>query len=142
MSGITMAAPSKTPMASNSSAAVNIAAGLKRHGVEVTFGQSLPSAIQLANPLFGIRQIAYRAENAGGVMADAYARISRKVAVVTAQNGPAATLLVAPLAEALKASVPVVALVQEVARDTYDKNAFQEMDHFALFSSCAKWSIS
>jgi acetolactate synthase-1/2/3 large subunit len=134
-----MAAPSEAPVTSNSSAAVTIAAGLKRHGVEVTFGQSLPSAIQLANPLFGIRQIAYRAENAGGVMADAYARVSHKVAVVTAQNGPAATLLVAPLAEAFKASIPVVALVQEVARDTYDKNAFQEMDHFALFSSCAKW---
>ncbi len=125
--------------ASNSSVAVAIAASLHRHGVEVTFGQSLPSAIQLANPQFGIRQIAYRTENAGGVMADGYARISRKVSVVTAQNGPAATLLVAPLAEALKASVPIVALVQEVARNTYDKNAFQELDHFALFAGCAKW---
>lgn len=123
----------------NSSVAVAIAASLHRHGVDVTFGQSLPSAIQLANPMFGIRQIAYRAENAGGVMADGYARVSQKVGVVTAQNGPAATLLVAPLAEALKASVPVVALVQEVARDTYDKNAFQELDHFALFAGCAKW---
>ncbi|KMO43225.1 acetolactate synthase catalytic subunit [Methylobacterium tarhaniae] len=128
-----------TPGLSNASAAVAIAAGLKRHGVEVTFGQSLPSAIQLANPLFGIRQIGYRTENAGGVMADGYARISRKVAVVTAQNGPAATLLVPPLAEAFKSSVPVVAIVQEVNRDTYDKNAFQEIDHFALFSGCAKW---
>jgi acetolactate synthase-1/2/3 large subunit len=61
------------------------------------------------------------------------------VAVVTAQNGPAATLLVPPLAEAFKASVPIVAIVQDVNRDTYDKNAFQELDHFALFSSCAKW---
>jgi acetolactate synthase-1/2/3 large subunit len=124
---------------SNTSAAVAIAASLQRHGVTATFGQSLPSALQLANPLFGICQVAYRAENAGGVMADGYARISRKVGVVTAQNGPAATLLVAPLAEALKVSVPVVAIVQEVARDTYDKNAFQELDHFALFSGCAKW---
>ena len=127
------------PSLPNTSVAVAIAESLHRHGVEVTFGQSLPSAIQLANPLFGIRQIAYRAENAGGVMADGYARISRKVGVVTAQNGPAATLLVAPLAEAFKASIPVVALVQEVARNTYDKNAFQELDHFALFSGCAKW---
>jgi len=127
------------PSLPNTSVAVAIAESLHRHGVEVTFGQSLPSAIQLANPLFGIRQIAYRAENAGGVMADGYARVSRKVGVVTAQNGPAATLLVAPLAEALKASIPVVALVQEVARNTYDKNAFQELDHFALFSGCAKW---
>ena len=132
-------AADKQASGANSTVAVAIAASLHRHGVEVTFGQSLPSAIQLANPLFGIRQIAYRAENAGGVMADGYARVSRKVGVVTAQNGPAATLLVAPLAEALKASVPVVALVQEVSRDTYDKNAFQELDHFALFSGCAKW---
>lgn len=127
------------PAVSNASVAVAMSASLKRHGVEVMFGQSLPSALHLAAPQFGIRQIGYRTENAGGAMADGYARVSRKVAVVTAQNGPAATLLVPPLAEAMKVSVPIVALVQEVARNTYDKNAFQELDHFALFSSCAKW---
>ncbi|HEV7415711.1 MAG TPA: acetolactate synthase catalytic subunit, partial [Tianweitania sediminis] len=84
-------------------------------------------------------QVNYRTENSGGVMADGFARISRKIGVVTAQNGPAATLLVAPMAEALKASVPLLAIVQEVNRDHTDKNAFQEFDHFALFSSCAKW---
>jgi 3-oxoacyl-[acyl-carrier protein] reductase len=49
----------------------------------------------------------------GGAMADGFSRVSGRVGVVAAQNGPAATLLVPPLAEALKASVPVVALVQE-----------------------------
>ena len=73
-------------------------------------------------------------------MADGYARISNKVSVVTAQNGPAATLLVPPLAEALKASIPVVALVQEVPRAQADKNAFQEFDHIRLVrESVAKW---
>jgi len=47
-------------------------------------------------------------------MADGYARVSHKVGVVTGQNGPAAALLVSGLAEALKASVPIVALVQDV----------------------------
>jgi acetolactate synthase-1/2/3 large subunit len=61
------------------------------------------------------------------------------VAVVAAQNGPAATLLVAPLAEALKSSIPVVALVQEVERANVDRNAFQELDHIALFQGCTKW---
>jgi acetolactate synthase-1/2/3 large subunit len=115
------------------------AAALKRHGVEVMFGQSLPSALHLVAPEFGIRQMAYRTENAGAVMADAYARISGKVAVVTAQNGPAATLLVPGLAEALKASIPVVAIVQDVHRAQSDRNAFQELDHTALFAGCAKW---
>lgn len=116
-----------------------IAHSLKRHGIEVTFGQSLPSMLHLACEEAGIRQIAYRTENAGGCMADGFARVSGRPAIVTAQNGPAATLLVAPLAEALKASIPVIALVQEVNRDQADRNAFQEFDHVGLFSSCAKF---
>ncbi len=119
--------------------AQRIATALKRHGVEIIFAQSLPSAVILACEEIGIRQLAYRQENAGGAMADGYARRSSKVAIVAAQNGPAATLLVAPLAEALKASVPVVALVQEVERPQADRNAFQELDHIALFQPCAKW---
>src|SRR3546814_12403583 len=91
------------------------AAALKRHGVEVIFGQSIPAALFLATPEYGIRQVGYRTENAGAVMADAYARISRKVAVVTAQNGPAATLLVPGLADASKASVPICSDGEEVA---------------------------
>jgi acetolactate synthase-1/2/3 large subunit len=123
----------------NATVALRLAEAFARHGVTLTFGQSLPSAFHLACPHVGIDQKVYRQENAGGAMADGYARISRKVGVVTAQNGPAATLLVAPLAEALKASVPVVALVQEVTRDATDRNAFQELDHIGLFAPVAKW---
>ncbi len=124
---------------SNQSAAQAFAASLSRHGVDTVFGQSIPSLIHLAAPEFGIRQIGYRTENAGAVMADAYARISHKVGVVTAQNGPAATLLVPALAEALTASVPIVALVQDVALENFDRNAFQELDHLKLFGGCCKW---
>lgn len=133
----------KNPMApvagGNMTGAHLLAAALQRHGVKEIFGQSIPSALFLAAPDYGIRQIGYRTENAGSAMADAYARISGKVAVVTAQNGPAATLLVPGLAEALKASIPIVAIVQDVSRRFTDKNAFQELDHFALFSGVSKW---
>jgi acetolactate synthase-1/2/3 large subunit len=112
---------------------------LRRHGVNVIFGQSIPSLLHLIAPEYGIRQIGYRTENAGAAMADAYARVSHKVPVVTAQNGPAATLLVPGLAEALKASIPIVAIVQEVPRALRDRNAFQELDQAALFAGCAKW---
>jgi acetolactate synthase-1/2/3 large subunit len=119
--------------------AQRVARALQRHRVEVIFGQSLPSAVILACEAIGIRQLAYRQENMGGAMADGFARASGRIAVVAAQNGPAATLLVPPLAEAYKASVPIVALLQEVERNQFDRNAFQELDHLALFSSCAKW---
>lgn len=119
--------------------AADLAQGLIRHGVTHIFAQSLPSALVLAAMDAGITQVSYRSENAGGAMADAFARISNRVGVVCAQNGPAATLLVAPLSEAKAVSIPVVALVQDVTRPGKDRNGFQELDHMALFASCAKW---
>jgi acetolactate synthase-1/2/3 large subunit len=47
--------------------------------------------------------------------------------------------LVPGLAEALKASVPIVAVVQDVSRAFTDKNAFQELDHLEIFKGSAKW---
>ena len=136
---LTSTAPKPQGLRYHSTVSHVVAAALKRHGVTEIFGQSLPSLVHLACEELGIRQVAYRQENTGGYMADAYARTTGKVAVVTAQNGPAATILVPPLAEALKASIPIVALVQEVARDQTDRNAFQELNHTNLFSACAKW---
>jgi acetolactate synthase-1/2/3 large subunit len=116
------------------------ARALQRHGVEYLFGQSNPSALTLAANDLGIKQIGYRQENAGTYMADGYARSTGKVPVVTAQNGPAATLLVPGLAECLSASIPIVALVQDVGQDSLDRNAFQELDQVALFKGVAKWT--
>ena len=116
------------------------AQALKRHGVEYLFGQSNPPGITLAADDLGIRQIGYRQENAGTYMADGYARVTGKVSVVTAQNGPAATLLVPGLAECLSASIAIVALVQDVGPSTQDKNAFQELDQVELFKGVSKWT--
>ena len=112
---------------------------LAQHGVKVMFSQSLPSAVLIEAENKGITQFAYRTENAGTAMADGFARMSGRAGVVSAQNGPAATLLVPGLAEAIKSSIPIVALVQEVNRPEADRNAFQEFDHIALFESCTKW---
>ena len=48
-----------------------------------------------------------------------------QVVVVTAQNGPAATLLVPGLAEALKARSRSWAIVRDVHRQFTDRNAFR-----------------
>lgn len=73
-------------------------------------------------------------------MADGYARVSKRPGVMIAQNGPAATLVVAPLAEALKSSIPLVVMLQEIPLKNEDRNAFQEFDHVRLFSACSKWT--
>ncbi|MFC3053770.1 acetolactate synthase catalytic subunit [Kordiimonas pumila] len=123
----------------NQTVAGAIASALTRHGVEYIFGQSNPTALMLAAEAEGIRQLLYRTENAAGAMADAYARVTNKIGVVAAQNGPAATLMVAPMAEALTVSIPMLVLVQEVPASERDRNAFQEYDHFALFQGVSKW---
>lgn len=117
----------------------HIASALKRHGVEYIFGQSCPTLIVMMSERKGIKQIGYRQENTGTYMADGYARVSKKVPVVIAQNGPAASLLVPGLAECLSASIPMVALVQDMDRSHVDKNASQELDQMALFQGVAKW---
>jgi acetolactate synthase-1/2/3 large subunit len=117
-----------------------IAAALKRHGIDIIFGQSNPTALMLAAERIGIRQVFYRTENAGGVMADAYSRISNRISAIALQNGPAATLAVAPMAEAMKASIPMLVLVQEVPASQRDRNAFQELDQLALFEGVSKWT--
>ena len=126
-------------MSNEPTVAQEIASALKRHGVEILFAQSLPSMVALCAEDLKIRQFAYRTENAGAAMADGFARLSGRIGVVMAQNGPAATLLVPGLAEALKSSIPVVALVQDVNRNQSDRNAFQELDHIGLFQPVAKW---
>lgn len=117
-----------------------LAVGLVRHGVKLTFAQCFPVGTQHVAPKYGLRQIGFRTENAGGAMADGYARVSRHIAVLAAQSGPAATLLVPPLVEAFKASVPILAIIAESSESEADRNAFQELDHFALFASCSKWT--
>ena len=117
-----------------------LAAGLARHGVTLTFSQCFPVRTQHVAPQYGIRQIGFRTENAGGAMADGYARISGRIAVLAGQSGPAATLLVPPMCEAIRSSIPLLVLVEEYASAEADRNAFQEFDHFALFSGCSKWT--
>lgn len=119
--------------------AQRFALALKRHGVKYIFGQSNPQTIMLACMDLGIRQIGFRQENAGSYMAQAYAMCAGEVPVVAAQNGPAATLLVPGLAECLKASHPIVALVDDVPTNMDDKNGFQDIDHIQLFAGVAKW---
>jgi acetolactate synthase I/II/III large subunit len=116
-----------------------VADGLVRHSVEFILGQSVPTALVLACEDRGIRNITYRQENTGGAIADGFARVSGRMPVMICQNGPAAALAVAPFAEAMKAGVPIVAIMQEVDRSHIGRNAFQEYDHKALLAPVTKW---
>ena len=110
---------------------------LKDEGVTRMFGNPGTTELPIMHALSSAPEMGYVLALQEAVviaMADGYARISGRIGIVAAQNGPAATLLVPPLAEAMKASVPILALVQDVESRMADRNAFQEIDHHQLFA--------
>jgi acetolactate synthase-1/2/3 large subunit len=123
---------------SNKTVAHEIVASLKRHGVEALIGQSIPTAVHLAGLDEGLRQITTRTEKSAAMLADGYARISRKVPVVTSLGGPGTPLMMAGMGEAYHASIPMVALFQDVPRSHRDRNYAQEFADEAALRTVTK----
>ncbi len=65
-----------TKMGPKQTVAEAIVERLAQHGVDVTFSQSLPSAVLIAAEDRRIIQLTYRTENAGAAMRDGFARVS------------------------------------------------------------------
>jgi acetolactate synthase-1/2/3 large subunit len=80
-----------------------------------------------------------RSEAASVVMADAYARVTGKPAVVYGQWGPGAANVAAALADAWWAHSPVVALTSTVSTKVEYKFEYQELDQPPMFQSVTKW---
>jgi len=129
--------PAKPTQASQT-VAQQIAESLKRHGVEYIIGQSIPSSVTLAAVEVGIKQVLARTEKDGAIMADGYARATNRIPVVTSCSGPGTALLACGLGEALYASVPMVALVQDIPDAYTDRNAAQEFDDLAMLKTVTK----
>lgn len=107
-------------------------------GVTHIFGMDTPEPLYMSlDPR--IKAITVHDERAGAVMADAYARVSGKVGVCGAIRGPGATNLVSGLAEAYNTSTPVLAIVNDVATSTLDRNPIQGIDHVRLLEQMTKW---
>lgn len=87
----------------------------------------------------GIAMHLARSEAASVVMADAYARVTGKPAVVYGQWGPGAANVAAALADAWWARSPVVALTSTVSTKVEYKFEYQELDQPPMFQSVTKW---
>ncbi|MFP4649121.1 MAG: biosynthetic-type acetolactate synthase large subunit [Halorhodospira sp.] len=75
-----------------------------------------------------IRHILPRHEQGAGFIAQGMARSTGQPAVCIATSGPGATNLLTPLADAYRDSVPLLALVGQVATPGIGKDSFQEID--------------
>ncbi|MFE4777315.1 thiamine pyrophosphate-binding protein [Streptomyces sp. NPDC056713] len=122
------------------SAAYAVGRALKDNGIDriflVTGGDLL---LWRALRDHGIAMHLVRSEAASVVMADAYARVTGKPAVVYGQWGPGAANVAAALADAWWARSPVVALTSTVSTKVEYKFEYQELDQPPMFQPVTKW---
>lgn len=123
---------------------------LEAHGVRYVFGVPGGQTFALyrgilarAGAAGAVEHVLLRDERSAVFAADAYARASGTTGVCDATVGPGATNLVSGLGEAYAASVPVVAIVSDVARRLGHLrsrgSASQAIDQTAIFAPVTKW---
>ncbi|MCY4034172.1 MAG: thiamine pyrophosphate-binding protein, partial [Hyphomicrobiales bacterium] len=108
---------------------------LVSRGVKDVFGivgSAYMDALDIFEPA-GIRFISVAHEQGGGHMADGYARVSGKVGVCIAQNGPGITNFVTSIAAAYWAHTPVVCITPETGTSTQGLGGFQETEQLPFF---------
>jgi acetolactate synthase I/II/III large subunit len=116
---------------------------LRAEGVRHVFGLPGTTIMHLIDALGQhpqMRYISVRHEQVAAFMADGYARASGQIGVCLASRGPGAANLAIGIHNARAESIPVLALVGQVADDIYYRDAFEEMDLLRFFEPITKWS--
>src|SRR5215469_175490 len=80
-----------------------------------------------------------RQEGGAAIMAESFGKVTGRPGVCFVTRGPGATNAAHGIHIARQDSSPMVMFVGQVARDTRDREAFQELDYRAVFGSMAKW---
>ena len=104
---------------------------LVAHGVEVAFGVVGSGNFHATNAMVaaGARFVAAAHENGAACMADAYARTSGRLAVLSVHQGPGLTNALTGITEAAKAHTPMVVLTPEATAPA--SNFFIDLDRLA-----------
>jgi acetolactate synthase-1/2/3 large subunit len=73
------------------------------------------------------------------MMADAYGKLMGRPGLCMVTRGPGASNAASGLHVAMQDSTPLILFIGQVARDTVEREAFQEIDYRRMFGQCAKW---
>lgn len=108
---------------------------LQMHGIEHAFG-IIGSAMMPVSDLFPKAGISFwdcAHETNAGLIADGYARVTGKMAMAIAQNGPGVTGFVTAVKTAYWNHTPMVLVTPQAANRTMGQGGFQEVPQMALF---------
>jgi acetolactate synthase-1/2/3 large subunit len=116
---------------------------LEAQGADTVFtvpGESFLAALDGLHDSNRIRTIICRQEGGAAMMAEAYGKVTGKPGVCMVTRGPGAANAMSGLHIAQQDSTPLVTFVGLPEQGTEDRDAFQEIDTKALFSSFVKWA--
>ncbi len=116
---------------------------LRNLGAVTSFGVPGESYLAVLDALFeakgGMDYVTCRHEGGASFMATAYGKLTGIPGICWVTRGPGATNASIGVHCAAQDSVPMLLFVGQVARGMRGREAFQELDYRAVFSSVAKW---
>jgi len=111
---------------------------LQKHGINNAFG-IIGSAMMPISDLFptaGIKFWDCAHEYNAGMMADGFSRVTGKMSMMIAQNGPGITNFVTPVKTAYWNHTPLLLVTPQAANKTIGQGGFQEVEQMAMFKDC------
>ena len=108
---------------------------LQMHGIDNAFG-IIGSAMMPISDLFPKAGITFwdcGHEGNAGIMADGFTRVSGRMSMMVAQNGPGITNFVTPVKTAYWNHTPLLLVTPQAANMTMGQGGFQEVPQMALF---------
>ena len=108
---------------------------LQMHGIEHAFG-IIGSAMMPVSDLFPRAGITFwdcAHESNAALIADGYSRVTGKMAMAVAQNGPGVTGFVTAIKTAYWNHTPMLLVTPQAANKTIGQGGFQEVEQMALF---------
>jgi sulfoacetaldehyde acetyltransferase len=111
---------------------------LQMHGIEHAFG-IIGSAMMPISDLFpaaGIKFWDCAHEVNAGMSADGYTRVTGKMSMAIAQNGPGITNFVTPIMTAFWNHTPLLLVTPQAANKTIEQGGFQEVKQMEIFENC------
>ena len=111
---------------------------LQMHGIEHAFG-IIGSAMMPISDLFpeaGIKFWDCAHECNAGMSADGYTRVTGKMSMAIAQNGPGITNFVTPVMTAFWNHTPMLLVTPQAANKTIEQGGFQEVKQMEIFENC------
>ena len=117
---------------------------LEAHGVQHIFGLCGDTTLPFYDALYrldhGMQHILTRDERSAGYMADAYARVTKRVGVCEGPSGGGATYILPGVVEANESSIPVLSITSDVSVSSIGRYPLTELNQDDLFRPLTKWN--